>query len=186
MPSLGQRRRYPARLANMPNRSQWSISRLFLWVFVAALVASHLSTFYQRQIVGFTDFSLEVSEVKQWITELDSSAESHGGGAGSSRSGNSVDSDFNYLFTSKNATSEQILSHLKSKINKQLQNENWTIRGWGGGSDSFNFHAYNGHTSFRIYGWIVPNIENSYASQLEEQGKNATRIKILRVGYLTR
>ena len=170
----------------MPKSSQWSIGRLFLWVFVAALIASHLANFYQRQIVGFTDFSLDGSDVIQWITELDPSAKSHGGGEGSSSSGDSVDSDLDYMFTSKNATSKQILEHLKSKIQKQLTDQNWSIHGWGEGNDSFDFHAYNGDTYFRIYGWLVPNTEDSYARQLEERGESVTTIKILRVGYLKR
>ena len=75
-------------------RSQWSIGRMFLWVFVAALVASHFSSFYQRQIVGFTDFSLKRSDVERWLIELDPSTRRHGGGGGSSQQGDAVDSEF--------------------------------------------------------------------------------------------
>lgn len=181
---LGDVCRYPSQLKFMPRNSQWSIGRLFLWVFIAALIVSHLANFYQRQIVGFTDFSLDGSDIKQWLTELDPSIESHGGGEGSSSSGDFVDSDLNYVFTSKNTTSQQILDHLKSKIRQHLADQNWSIHGWGEGGESFSFKAYNGDTNFRIYGWLVPSTEDSYARQLEKMGETVTTIKILRVGYL--
>ena len=184
IPPLGYRCRYPARESHMHKRSQWSIGRMLLWFFVAALVASHFASFYQRQIVGFTDFTLDRSDVEQWMSELDPSVRCHGGGGGSSQSGDSVDSEFDYLYSSKNTTSEQLLAHLKLEIREQLGDENWSIHGTGGGDDSFSYHARSGRTHFRIYGWLVPNAKNSYASHLMERGENLTRVKILRVGYL--
>ena len=166
---------------HMGKRSQWSIGRMFLWVFVAALVASHFSSFYQRQIVGFTDFSLKKSDVERWLIELDPSTRHHGGGGGSLQQGDAVDSEFECQYSSKNATSGQLLNHLKSKILDQLEDENWTIQRSGGGRESFSFHASNGLTHFRIYVWLVPDVN---ASQFMERGENVTRIKVVRVGYL--
>ena len=111
----------------MSRKTQWSIGQLFLWILVASLIASHLANFYQRRIVGFTDFQLDRSVVRKWLIELDATSVLRSRGGGASRSGNSVDSDHDYLISSKNATSEEIFIHLRKKISAQLREQGWSF-----------------------------------------------------------
>ena len=164
----------------MSRDSQWSIGRLFLWVLVAALVASHFTGFFTRR---FVDFQLNGSIMEEWVSELDPSATIHRDDGTGSSSGDAVDSDFSYVFSSENTTPEQILEHLRLRIQDELEKQNWTIGQFAMGEGSFSLHAHTGGTRIRIYGWLVPNRENSHAQRLEKSNKTVTTVRILRIGY---
>ncbi len=170
----------------MTKNSQWSIRRLFLWVFVAALIASQLANFYRRHVAGITDFSINGRpDIERWLTELDPSVKSHEGAKLSPPSADSVDSFSFFVFTSQRATSKQLLEHLKSKIRGQLNDQNWSIQHAADyGNDSFVFFAYNRGTNLRIYAGLSPNNRLSDAAgQREDLGETVTTIKIFQVAY---
>ena len=171
----------------MPKKPQWSIFRLFLWVFVAALIASHLANFYQRQIVGIAPFSINGPDIEQWLKEIDASVKSHEGALVSPPS-DSADSYSFYVYSSKNATSAQLLEQLKSRINEQLDDQSWSIHhAFSFANDSFVFHAYKDGTQLRICGVLAPNTNLSPgAQQCDQLGETITTIKIFQAGFLAR
>lgn len=85
---------------------------MFLWVFVAALICSQVSHLYRTTFIGLDDFTISDAQLKSWISQADSSARAGAGSAGSSGSGDEVDSEFDYWISADTASAEQVVSHL--------------------------------------------------------------------------
>ena len=170
----------------MTKRTQWSIKRLLLWVFIAALVLAHASNIYQRQIARMTDFSIDVPELKSWVVELDPTATRFSGGKNSVTGIETVDCELDVVFVSKNSSSKEILAHLRSETRRRAKANGWKIHGYGQGSDFFNFHLSKGITHFRIYGFDLPDDNDPRIKQLKAEGNTVSSIKLLQIGYVSR
>lgn len=159
---------------------------MFLWVFVAALISSQVSHLYRRTFMGLDDFTISGVELKEWISQLDSSARAHAGGAGSSRRFDEVDSDFDYWISADTVNAEQVLSHLQKCVRTKASAGGWTIVARGAGGDGFDFFFSKRISRFRIYCWTIPTDKSPLEEQLARQGKNVFRIKVLQIGYTQR
>lgn len=157
---------------------------MFLWVFVAALICSHLSRLYQSAFVDVTDFTISDTEFRQWVAELDPSAKCHSGGAGSSKSGDEVDSETDYYMSARSATAEQVLSHLRNSVKAKIEADGWTITGTSGSSESFQYSFSKGVTRFKIHCWTIPADKSPYDGRHERDGRNFFRLKVLQFGYV--
>ena len=120
---------------NMRSPRQWSLRRMFFWVFFAALICSQLSRIYHSAFVRLDDFTISDSELNEWISELDSSARDYSGSAGRGRSGDEVESEFDYWISADTATAGSALSHLRNSVIGKAATEGWRITGSGQGGD---------------------------------------------------
>lgn len=169
----------------MKSSRQWSLRRMFFWVFFAALICSQLSRIYHSTLVGVNDFRISNAQLLEWLSELDPSACTHDGGAGSGQSGKEVDSEFDYWISADAATADQAMSHLRESIIAKAETEGWRITGRGrGGDESFEFSLLKGATRFKIYCWAFSDGNSQYEDSFKRQGKNIFRILILQVGYV--
>lgn len=170
--------------SSMKSSRQWSLRRMFFWVFFAALICSQLSRIYNSAFVRLNDFTISENQIKELLAELDPSARTHDGGVGSGRSRNEVDSEFDFWISADTATAVQAISHLRESIIAKAEAEGWNITGQGqGGDESFELSLSKAATRFRIYCWVLSTGEPFFVDRLDRQGKNVYRILILQIGY---
>lgn len=165
---------------------QWSVRRMFLWVFVAALICSHASRLYQTTFIGLDDFTISYTELREWISKLDSSAHAFDRSSGSGRSGDEVDAEFDCLFSTDTASAKQVLSHLEESVRRKASAGGWKIKENGESSGGFEFLLSKGVSRFRVYCWTIEMGSSSHEDELERNAKNTFRVIMLQVGYTQR
>ena len=175
----------------MKSPRQWSIRRMFLWVFAAALICSQVSHLYHTSLVELDDFTITGAELNEWISQLDPSARADARGGHSGQSVDEVHSEFDYWISADTASAEQVLSHLKECVSTRASAGGWTIFNHGGGGNSESGHSFEfllskGISRFRIYCWTLTIGKPAHAEQLERQRKKDFRLKVLQFGYTQR
>ena len=154
---------------------------MFLWVFVAALVFSHLANFYNSKVVGFDRFNIELRELKQWLGELDPSTTFSSGGGNGGGNSDGWESELDYSFSMDVANEAEALKHLRECIAIKTKKEGWKRIHTFAGPTSFEFGLAKRSTRFRIYAWSLPVPADSQSDALKSKSK--VRIKLLQVGY---
>ena len=167
----------------MNHTKQWSIRQLLLWVTVVALVCSHLAGYYQRRIVGFTNFAVDGNYIMQWVVDGDPTADSYGSAAGTSTSPDACEYEFDMHVSTNNLDSNEVLHEIRGRFESKAGAERWSILSSGGNGESFDLALSKGVTRFRVYGWVLPVTESSLGNRLEANGSHITRLKLLQVGY---
>lgn len=154
------------------------------WFFLAALILPYLIALAPDSVNPLIGFDVSEDLLAQWIQEIDSSAHVLGGG-GSGSSTDSVESDWEYLVTADTVTSDDLFLHLQNKVQDKLTREMWAITESGCSNESFSFVFSHGVSRYRLYVWNVP-LTKEDCRYAETVGKNVVRIKILKIGYLSR
>ena len=165
-------------------KTQWTLKRLFLWIFIAALVLPYLINLVPRSINPLIGFSVNESDVYGWIKEADPTVRSLGGGGGGGSSNEASESEFDYLFSLSERDDEKVMSILRGKVEEKIQRGTWMVTTRTTSNDSFAFVFSNGFSKYRVYVWNVP-ISKAEAEQEANSGKNYLRIKVLTIGYTT-
>ena len=153
---------------------------MLLWVFVIALVLSHVSRFYQSKVVGFTNFAVNDHEICEWISRIDPTARIGSGGGSFSSSDDHCDADMDKIFLTKNITSEELIAQIRDGFGEKAKQDGWAIE-LGEGENSFEFGLSKGASRFRVWCWLLPAGDGSYPD-----GIFVTRVKVLQVGYRIR
>lgn len=167
----------------MNGTKQWSIRRMFLWIFVSALVMSHVANFFKSKTEAFADFSIDDTELKQWLKELDSTVSFPSAGSTGSSNSEGADSETDYSISMESSTAVEALKHLQECIMSRANLYQWQCLESGLGGDSFHLLFSKGATKFRIYVWSLPTHSDGHLDYLETTGKNVMRLKMLQVGY---
>jgi hypothetical protein len=157
---------------------------MFLWVFIVALILPYLVALIPSQINPLIGFSVSEADLQGWLREIDPTVEILGGG-GSGSNNDSVESDYDYFVTMRNATDRQLFEHLQLRIREQIDSGLWVITESGSSNESFSFVFSNGFSRYRLYVWNVPP-STSDREFAEACGKHAMRLKVLKIGYTSR
>lgn len=156
---------------------------MFLWIFVAALVMSHVANFFHSKAEPFIDFSIDGTEIEQWIRKLDSSASFPSIMSSGTSNGEGADADMVYSIRMDTATDVEALTYLQECILYKANLDQWQCLESGSGNDSFHFLLSKGSSKFRIYAWSLPTSTEGQLDYLKSQGKNVMQLKMLQVGY---
>jgi len=170
----------------MPKGSQWSVRELLLWVLVAALIGLHIASFFRAQESGNIEFSLNGYDIERWFKEIDPTAKVHEGGGRSEPSKDSFELFNQFVFTSKKATSTDLLDYLEASVKKRMGDKNWTVpRSLSFGTHSYVIQGNKPRVQLRILISLHPNSSNlsKAAREQEELGHNVTTISVFQVGY---
>lgn len=162
---------------------QWSLRRMFFWVFFAALICSQLSRIYHSMRISLNDFTISDAQINEWLSKLDPSAHAYSGSGGGGQSGDDVDSESNYWISADAATAEMALPHLRDSVVAKAETEGWEITGSGQSGEGFRFSLSKGASRFRTYFWVLSTGKSSFEEHLEEDGKNVFRVIVVQIGY---
>lgn len=157
---------------------------MLLWLFIAAIIMPYILAFVRSGFTPLNRFSLSDAELKTWIREIDPAAGISGGG-GSSGGTDSESSDYEYLVALKNATQENVFSHIEKRCREQITKGGWEITRVQSHNESFSFVFSNAFSRYRLYVWNVP-LTQDERDRADEFGEQAIRIKVLTIGYTSR
>ena len=157
------------------------VGQLMLWSLTALFALANCGCFTLGQ-VGITDLSISNDDILIWLTDLDQSAKTFGGGEGIGRSPDSRELKFNYHISFENSTPEQALGHIQDCFIRHAKNEQWMVVENENEGDSFNLTFTKGVTQFQISGQLLPVIQSSLGDKLKSDGKFVARIQVLQKG----
>jgi len=170
----------------MPSSHQWSIGRIFLWLFIAALIFSHVANFLQNRKHDPSDpagLVIHGKTIHELITKLDESATMHTSGENSFNGDDAQDLIIDYSFSTKNASAEEILNQIREYFTQNVKSEGSSIISSRIGSESFSCAYSNGLARFRVFCWVLPETEPAFVEAMKKQGKTVMHVKLLQVGY---
>ena len=156
--------------------------QLLLWSSIAVLALANCGCSTQSQTGTITDLSISNRDILTWLTALDRSAKTFGGGEGTGRRPDSRELEFNYHISFENSTAEQALDHIQDCFIRHAKQKEWTVAEDGNENDSFNLTLTKGVTQFQISGNLLPVTQSSLGDKLKSEGKSTTRIQVVQLG----
>lgn len=165
----------------MAFKRKLTIRTILYWTFLVALLLPYVVALVPWQYNPLIAFSVGDSEIESWLREVDHSAEILCGGGGGG-SNDSYSSRRNCLVTFNSSNSDELMSHLRTRVEKKFEQQLWDVRGAGTGGSSFHYHLQRLNSHCHLYLLDAPPAKEREGF-LEATGQKGFQLTIITICY---
>lgn len=148
-----------------------TVRTMLYWVFLIALIMPYVVALLPRSNKTAFLFSVSVSEVEDWLQEIDPSVSllfsEHGEGTASKYS-----SVLSCLVACKSANSNQLMSHLRMRIRQKYKSQEWHENNESVGDSTFYYHLQRFDSNCYLYCFTsgVDGKEQEFLESTQQEG----------------